>query len=1402
MIRTKIWGILGAVLLSITSISTLTYAETAEVSTYALTDTITVTETDFDRRVVPDNYNTGSSGSLSKPSFSGTNTKISGVTFTKNSTGELVLYYGNNTSLYGTYRFSNIDFSQTGLFLYDASQFSKAVTLEFTNCKFSTVRVPFDGNSSNVNFVFSNCSFSTFIGSNASFDHCKFGGTFSDGLVPYQNIAVNNCYFSNFYNNDLAGAGLHSDGTQMYGHEDVMVKNVNYTNCRFEVPPVKTTNGADINSCIMLQMEYNNAEDVHFTDCIVNGGGYSIYAQAIKNAEKLTNVTFDNILVGNGNRYGVVMPGSPSGVTFNNFQGVDSLLVGSIWKCNGTTHVCVSNDSGRERKLRIITDRGISNYTIKACPTGEEIFNSITDASKLPVDMDIAIAGDCKYVICYDVTYAGMEKQIRFVNFTTNTVTVTKANTLVGKENSNPQTIISGSCGKNVFYTLTADGKLLLTGTGETYNYSSETVSPWYNYRDMIHEVIISDGITVLGNQLFIDCKSLSSVILNKSLIEIKPQVFFKCSMLTEITLPSSLKTIGYSAFDITLIRNVYYEGTKVQWNAISIDKGNTLLTSHITDTEVTLKPGIKKEGTCGTGVKYTLYDEGKLVISGNGEMDKYTSTNLPPYYNYREEISEIIIEGGVTYIGQQAFNKFTAIDHVVINEGVRNIGVQAFGYASEISMIELPVSLINVSNNAFIATRIDSVKYSGSKESWAAINVQTGNDTLKYATVVFSDQNQNSSDDLPSAEGNSVTLGKFVKSGPCGEHVSYTLYDSGYLVLSGNGMTNNYNSKTRQPFYTDRNSIKGIIVESGITLGTQIFNGLLNLERVILKEGVTSIGTQSFGYITKIESLELPLSLAQIRANAFAGTSIISVKYAGSKEKWNSISIESGNDSFLSANFTYNLEVKKKDISTLRIVLEQQNYTYTGNQIQPKVSVYSSTDQLKENTDYTVSYENNIQPGTGSVVVKGIGNYEGERKLNFIINAPVSEETPDIDDSEKGEETLPDEPVINPGTIPEVTGSIIQSGACGTSTTYSLYDSGYLVLSGTGATENYHSQKRPPYYIYRSSIKTIVVESGITEIGNQAFNGFPSLNRVVIKDGVTSIGNSTFGYSNSIDIVELPVSLKLINANAFAGTTINSILYSGSNEDWKTINILSGNDTLLKAASNLTIAKKTDINSLQITISGSEFEYTGDSIFPEITILNGKSSLVNGKDYTVQYNNNIEPGTGTIIINGIGDYEGEKTLLFCIKEPVVVDPVLSAGMCGSNTTYTLYKSGTLIIGGTGNTDNYFSAKRPPYYDYRDMITNVIIEGGVSVIGQQLFNGFTNISSVVIQSGVQQILTQGFGYSNPIHYVELPSSIKVIANNAFSGTGINTVVYKGTLEQWKTVSIGTGNDALVNITFN
>ena len=226
---------------------------------------------DEDYKIIPDRYNCGANGELQKV---GASDKVSGITLKESGGINSFDFYYRNTDIEGTTNLSGYDFSDYIVAVYNADNIDRKITLVFENCNFYIFRSL--SNYPKVNLIFKNCTFNSFLGSCAEFEYCKFGDSFMDGIVPFHDVSVKNCYISNLSSKDADGTGAHTDGTQIYGKKGIDAKNIHFEHCRFEVPCIPGTNM--INACIMLQMEFSNGIDITFNDCICNGGGYTIYA--------------------------------------------------------------------------------------------------------------------------------------------------------------------------------------------------------------------------------------------------------------------------------------------------------------------------------------------------------------------------------------------------------------------------------------------------------------------------------------------------------------------------------------------------------------------------------------------------------------------------------------------------------------------------------------------------------------------------------------------------------------------------------------------------------------------------------------------------------------------------------------------------------------------------------------------------------------------------------------------------------------------------------------------------------------------------------------------------------------------------------------------------------------------
>ncbi len=107
--------------------------------------------------------------------------------------------------------------------------------------------------------------------------------------------------------------------------------------------------------------------------------------------------------------------------------------------------------------------------------------------------------------------------------------------------------------------------------------------------------------------------------------------------------------------------------------------------------------------GSCGSNVSYTYVEStGTLTISGTGDMESYASSSKTPWSAYSSSIKKVVINNGVTSIGESAFSICTGLTSVTIPNSVTSIGEKAFFYCSGLTSVTIPNSVTSIGNSAF----------------------------------------------------------------------------------------------------------------------------------------------------------------------------------------------------------------------------------------------------------------------------------------------------------------------------------------------------------------------------------------------------------------------------------------------------------------------------------------------------------------------------------------------------------------------------------------------------------------------------------------------------------------------------------------------------------------------------
>ena len=124
---------------------------------------------------------------------------------------------------------------------------------------------------------------------------------------------------------------------------------------------------------------------------------------------------------------------------------------------------------------------------------------------------------------------------------------------------------------------------------------------------------------------------------------------------------------------------------------------------------------------------------------------------------------------------------------------------------------------------------------------------------------------------------------------------------------------------------------------------------------------------------------------------------------------------------------------------------------------------------------------------------------------------------------------------------ITEYSNSVIDSGKCGDNATWQLTNDGTLTISGSGAMYDVFPTSKPGYILekpwekYCSDVKKVVVQNGITHIGDFNFNGFENATSLSIANSVKTIGSISFAGWSKLTSVSIPDSVESIGGQSFS---------------------------------------------------------------------------------------------------------------------------------------------------------------------------------------------------------------------------------------------------------------------------
>lgn len=398
-------------------------------------------------------------------------------------------------------------------------------------------------------------------------------------------------------------------------------------------------------------------------------------------------------------------------------------------------------------------------------------------------------------------------------------------------------------------------------------------------------------------------------------------------------------------------------------------------------------------------------------------------------------------------------------------------------------------------------------------------------------------------------------------------------------------------------------------------------------------------------------------------------------------------------------------------------------------------------------------------------------------------------------------QETFDDTTIMASATSQEV------SGTCGENVTWSLDEStGVLTISGTGDMANYND--RSIFYNLQERFDVIVIEDGVTSIGDNAFKNDRRLKSITIPDSVTYIGESAFEWCDSLTSITIPDSVERIGGGAFFGCNEIREVHISDLNSWCEIDFASFTATpFAYPVDNLYLNDKL-ISDLvipdNITII-KDYTFAGFRCLTSITIPKNVTSIGEGAFRECSKLSSITiPDNVTFI--------GDSAFSHCdsLTSITIPDSVTTIGdaaffSCDSLTSITI-PDGVTFIGDTAfsfcdrltNIDvspdnrNYSSTDGVLFNKDKSILecyprgkkeNYYIIPDNVALIGTCAFYDCVNLTAITIPNSVNSIGC----FHNFLNYCE----------------NITDVYYAGSEDDWNKISgQGISDLSVINATIH
>ena len=290
----------------------------------------------------------------------------------------------------------------------------------------------------------------------------------------------------------------------------------------------------------------------------------------------------------------------------------------------------------------------------------------------------------------------------------------------------------------------------------------------------------------------------------------------------------------------------------------------------------------------------------------------------------------------------------------------------------------------------------------------------------------------------------------------------------------------------------------------------------------------------------------------------------------------------------------------------------------------------------------------------------------------------------------------------------------------------------------------------------------------------------FYNCTSVSLPSTLERVGWASFAGYEKLKEITLPVSIVSIEGSAFYNTGLETIYYLGTTEQWAAVDVSNQDNDIL--GTDALVIQGHVHNFVKVESHAATCGTAGYDVYE--------------CDCGSRYEQETEPATEEHIWG-----EDERcTVCGALRPP---DPDARSGKCGPDVYWAFdEETGILSITGTGPMIDYGNAMYSPFSPFSYYVKALEVGEGVTTIGSCSTTNFLNCTSVSLPSTLERLGWAAFSNHRSLKEITLPSSIVSIDEHAFGYTGLETINYMGTTEQWAAVDVSNknnGNDILFDM---